>query len=223
MTSNYLIYAYKDPRTNPEEVFYVGKTSVGMKRPNAIKSHNNLCKEKEKEILNEGLNVIIDVLLYIDEKTENIDHILQQEEKKFIKFFKSINQAFCNKSFGQNRASHSIETRKKISEANKGKIRTEQHRKNISDSHKGITPTKETLEKMSKTRKGRKFSEEHKKALKDSWKKTHPEKCWESLSNERKNVPRSEETKKKISEANKKCAASGWETRRKNEKENSGI
>ena len=60
------------------------------------------------------------------------------------------------------RAPHSEETRKKIGKANKGKIRTEEHRKNISDAHIGKRIGSDHHFY------GKKFSEEHKRKMSDS-------------------------------------------------------
>jgi hypothetical protein len=111
-----------------------------------------------------------------------------------------------NKTNGGDGASGYIcseETRKKISEVNKGRIFSEEHRKKISESLKG-----------------RIFSEEHRKKLRISLKgktgfpgmlnKTHTEKTKEKMSEVRKGdknhfygKSHSEETKRKMSEANK--------------------
>lgn len=78
----------------------------------------------------------------------------------------------CNKG-----KHHSEETRKKISENNKGKIFSEKTRKKMSEAHKGEKSyiygkhlSEETRKKMSKAKKGKKLSEEHKKKLSESQK-----------------------------------------------------
>jgi len=116
-----------------------------------------------------------------------------------------------NKTNGGDGASGYIcseETRKKISEVNKGRIFSEEHRKKISESLKG-----------------RIFSEEHRKKLRISLKgktgfpgmlnKTHTEKTKEKMSEVKKGdknhfygKSHSEETKRKISEAKKGKIAS---------------
>lgn len=65
----------------------------------------------------------------------------------------------------------SDETRKKLSNAHKGKIRTEEHSRHISEAKKGIsTATEETRKKMSEARKGRIFSDETRKKLSEALK-----------------------------------------------------
>ena len=57
----------------------------------------------------------------------------------------------------------SDEQKKKISLANKGKIFSEEHRQNLSDSHKGNIPT--NLKQLQEYRKGRPLTEEHKEKI----------------------------------------------------------
>lgn len=90
----------------------------------------------------------------------------------------------------------SEETKRKISEAHKGKKMSEEHRRKLSEVRKG-KPTgskgkhwklsEETKRKISEANKGKKRSEE--------WKRKQTE--------AKKGKPKSEETKKKLSEANK--------------------
>lgn len=61
--------------------------------------------------------------------------------------------------------SRSEETRRKISEAHKGKTLSEEHRRKISKIHKGKTLSKEHRRKMSEAHKGRVFSEETRRKL----------------------------------------------------------
>lgn len=72
---------------------------------------------------------------------------------------------------------HSKETKRKISEANKGKHwkLSEETKRKMSESGKGKCLSEETKKKMSKVHKGRKFSEEHKKKMSEAKKgKKHP-------------------------------------------------
>ena len=61
----------------------------------------------------------------------------------------------------------SKEIRRKISEAHKGKTHSEESRKNMSESQKGKTFSEETRRKISETRKGKTHSEETKRKLKE--------------------------------------------------------
>lgn len=63
---------------------------------------------------------------------------LNELEKFYIEKFCSVDFGY-NMSSGGNGSTHSPEERRKISIANKGKIRTEEHRKNLSISKRGRT------------------------------------------------------------------------------------
>lgn len=113
----------------------------------------------------------------------------------------------------------SEETKRKMSEANKGKSlsqatkrkmseakknQTEETRKKISQANKGRKYNEEQRKLMSERSKGRKHSEETKKKMSDQRKgrvfsEEHKQKIREALSG----IKRSEETKKKISEVTK--------------------
>ena len=73
---------------------------------------------------------------------------------------------------GTNGLKHSEETRKKLSEINKGKSLSEEHKKNISKAKKGCEVTEGARKKMSESHKGennamygKSLSEEHKKNI----------------------------------------------------------
>ena len=81
----------------------------------------------------------------------------------------------------------SDETRRKMSEALKGKPRSKEIRRKISEAHRGKTHSEESRRNMSESQKGKTFSEETKRKLSESQKgKNH-----------------SEETRRKMSEARK--------------------
>ncbi|MBC8501902.1 MAG: hypothetical protein H8D35_02105 [Nitrosopumilus sp.] len=94
------------------------------------------------------------------------------------------------------------ETRRKISEAGKGRKHTEETKRKLSEIKKGKPRpdlvgkefSKETRKKISEAHKGKKFSDEHKTNLSQAMK---------GRPSSRKGVTLSEETKKKISKANK--------------------
>jgi len=109
----------------------------------------------------------------------------------------------------------SDDTRRKMSEALKGKPRSKEIRRKISESHKGKTHSEESRRNMSESQKGKTFSEETKRKLSESQKgKNH-----------------SEETRRKMSEARKgrkwwndgcgnckrmvECPGDGWRLGRK--------
>ena len=60
---------------------------------------------------------------------------------------------------------HSVESRKKISEAKKGKKQSLKHIKNRIESFKGYKHSVKSIKKMSEAKKGKKFSAEHRKKI----------------------------------------------------------
>ena len=98
----------------------------------------------------------------------------------------------------------SKEIRRKISEAHKGKTHSEKSRRNMSESQKGKTFSEETKRKLSEAKKGKTHSEETKRKLSEAKKgKTFSEEHNRKLSESQKGKSRSEESKRKLSEANK--------------------
>jgi len=114
----------------------------------------------------------------------------------------------------------SEETKRKISESNKGKTASEETRRKISEAHKGRTHSEESRIKMSEAQKGKPVSEKTKRKISEAKKgenhylygKTHSEETKIKMSETRKGKTFSEEHKRKISEAKKNPSE---ETRRK--------
>ena len=105
----------------------------------------------------------------------------------------------------------SEETRKKISESRKGMKFSEETKRKISEVQKGKKLSEETKQKMSESRKGKKhpISEEGRRKIGESLKGRIPSNL-ELMHKLNKGKPRSEETKLKISETLKKY----WESRK---------
>ena len=59
--SNY-VYALKDPRKNPAQIFYIGKGTGSRKEDHLINYDNTLKGKFIKEILNDGYQVIVTIL-----------------------------------------------------------------------------------------------------------------------------------------------------------------
>ena len=71
----------------------------------------------------------------------------------------------------------SEETRKKLSKAHKGLHLSEEHRRKIGESNKGRIVTEETRRKISESQKGRPLSEEHYRHICEANKKVTKDKC----------------------------------------------
>ena len=71
---------------------------------------------------------------------------------------------------GTNGYKHSEETKKKISEAGKGKTISEEQRKKLSEAMKGKTHTEEARKKMSEAKKGHEVSEETRRKFSEAMK-----------------------------------------------------
>jgi len=99
----------------------------------------------------------------------------------------------------------SDETRKKLSEFNKGKKLSEEHKRKMSESHKGKKVSEEHKRKMSESHKGKKVSEEHKRGLsiaaKQKWSKATDDFKQYMKSKFTHTIPHCEENKRKISES----------------------
>ena len=116
----------------------------------------------------------------------------------------------------------SDETRRKLSESHKGIFHTEETRRKMSESHKGKVLTEETKRKLSESHKGKVLTEETKRKLSEANKgKVHSEEARRKLSEARKGIVFSEEHRKKLSEAkfwnngtktirSKECPGDGW-------------
>jgi hypothetical protein len=107
----------------------------------------------------------------------------------------------------------SKETRRKISEANKGRIHLEETKEKISTAKKGKTLSEEHKRKISEAAQGQTHSEETRRKISEANKgHTVSEETRKKISEAKKGRTRSEETRRKISEANKNPSE---ETRRK--------
>jgi group I intron endonuclease len=134
---------------------------------------------------------------------DNIQHIVLHEgldkeeagelEQYMIQWYDTANRHYgYNISLGGENSSPTEETRKKLSEAGKGRIVSEETRKKLSEAHKGKCA-------------GRKLSEETKRKISEANKGKHhlTEEHKRKLSEANKDRKLSEETRKKLSEAHK--------------------
>jgi hypothetical protein len=111
------------------------------------------------------------------------------EESKNINRIKHLKENLTSEMLLKMKKPKSEEHKKKLSEANKGFIVSNETKLKISNANKGKIPTKETKLKISNSKKGQIFSEEHRKKLSEA----HLGK---------KRNPHSEETKLKIKNSN---------------------
>ena len=158
-----------------------------------------------------------------------IPELLDMYEKEAIAKHNTLSPNGYNQTTGgEGGSSPSEETRRKLSEAHKGKPLSEEHRRKISEGNKGRTPSEETRRKISRSNKGkthsaktrrklseahtgRTLSEEHRRKISRSNKgKTHSDEVKQKISESKKgeNHPmygrkHSDETKQKMSEAHK--------------------
>lgn len=101
---------------------------------------------------------------------EQIEHAsskdeLDAKEKSYIQSYRATNRRYgYNMTFGGEGGQHTEEVKKRISDSNKGRVKSDQERKNISSALKG----KYTKEKASWW--GRKHSDEEKKKIGDAQK-----------------------------------------------------
>lgn len=80
---------------------------------------------------------------------------LDEKEIFYVNIFNTFSPHGYNLKAGQARGICSEETKKKISESNKGKKVTDETKRKLSDSHKGYKVKQETKEKLSKINKGK--------------------------------------------------------------------
>jgi len=126
-----------------------------------------------------------------------------------------------NDNKGRKMPERSEEHRRKLSEAHKGKKLSEEHRRKLSEAHKGKKLSEEHKRKVSEAQKGREFSEETRRKISEANKgKKLPERSEEHRrklseaakgNKNRLGMKHTEESKKKMRESRRKAAA-----RRKN-------
>ena len=120
--------------------------------------------------------------------------ILSEETKRKIS---NANKGEKNYHYGK---SLSEETKIKLSEAHKGKTLSEETKRKMSESRKGRIVSEETRKKQSESNKGKTRSEESRKKMSESQKgRIVSEETRKKL----RGIPRSQEVKDKISEAKK--------------------
>ena len=143
----------------------------------------------------------------IIEEVSNPEHLLAYEQV-YLDYYKSYEDDKGNNiykvagsPFGMK---HTEETRRKISEANKGHIVSEETKKKIGEANSGRKLTEEHKDKIRKINIGKKHTEETKRKMSEAGKgKTFSEETRRKLSEAGKGKTFSEEAKRKMSEAKK--------------------
>jgi group I intron endonuclease len=140
---------------------------------------------------------------------ETPENMLDIRECAWVEYYKSNQAQFgYNSETGGHANKHlSVEHRQKISAVLKGRIRSDEHKKNLSISNRGIKHgpfSKEAKKNMSKAHKGRKHSLETCRKISLAHKGRHPSKeVCQKMSESHKGKILSEEHRRKISESHK--------------------
>lgn len=201
------VYAYQSV-IDPEKI-YIGSTYDLYTRFNQhralVISRSTNCPKFYNYVRKYGWNSIrFGVLKYIDleqhsgAEIQEIRKIITDREQEYFNLYSptlNVNPS-ANSRLG---AKHSEITRKKLSEANIGKVMSEETRKKISGSNHylfGKSPSKEALKNMSLAKLGKFLGENH-----PSFGKIHTEEAKEKMSQVKLGSTHSEETKEKMSRA----------------------
>jgi len=218
---------YEHWRMDTNECFYVGKGTSG--RASYITRGNYYHKCIIKNLLESGFSTVFAIIVIVAKNLTGKE--ADALEKKLIKEYgrKDLGTgSLCNLTDGGDLGpwNHSPITRKKISEAGKGRKFSEETKRKISEALRGVLKgrkrSEETKKKISKTLKGmlkgRKFSEGAKKKMSESHKgKNHSEETKRKMSRSHKGVKCSEETKNKLSMAHKGKKLSEYHKRKLSE------
>jgi group I intron endonuclease len=91
-----------------------------------------------------------------------------------VKLSKETKRKLSEAHKGKKMGPHSEETKRKISKANKGKKRSEETKRKLSEINKGKRHSKEARRKIGEANKGRKLSKEHRRKLSEARKDKVP-------------------------------------------------
>ena len=106
---------------------------------------------------------------HIEFQTPNKEQALELESE-LMKWYDSVDNGYNTSSFDSSHYKCSDETKKKISQANTGRVFTEEQRKHMSESRIGKHHTEESKKKMSEAKTGKVLTEEHKKHMSEALK-----------------------------------------------------
>lgn len=128
-------------------------------------------------------------------------------EKFWIAEYRSRGKAEYNIAdggYGSAGFHHTEETKRRLSEANKGKPKSDETKRKLSEAHKGKQVSEETKRKLSEAHKGNHPSEETSQKMSEARKGKHKSEEWRrKVSEAQKGRKLSEEHRRKLSEAHK--------------------
>jgi group I intron endonuclease len=138
---------------------YIGQTVESLKK--RWNRHTWVCTIKRNAMAITNAIVKYGKENFSIEEIDKADDIEELNEKEiyYINLYKSISPNGYNLTTGGNNKRLSEETKRKISESNKGRKVSEETIKRLSESHKGIKMSEESRNKLSMTNKGKKPSE----------------------------------------------------------------
>ena len=215
MKRNKCVYEYRLPESDGGHTYYVGQGNYNRPyKAHPYRGHkrNTCIKPKDKN----QIVIIKDNLTEQEAKDLEIELIAKHGRIDLGEGY-LINKTDGGEGVSGYRVSE--ETKRKLSEFNKGKIFTEETRRRLSEANKGKTRTEEHRRKLSEANKGKNNpnfgkprTEETKRKMSEAAKgKTHTEESKRKMSEARKGKnnpnfgkPRTEETRRKISETNRK-------------------
>jgi group I intron endonuclease len=158
---------------------YVGSSKDIQRRFVTHKSRLNTGKHKSRHLQSAWKKYGSDSFEFSILEEVADESVLIFREQHYLEVYKSYDREYgyniCRFANNRKGVKNSEETRKKISRSNSGekhynygKRLTEETRQKISDSMKGKLKSESTKLKMSRARKGVKFSEEHKRKLSEA-------------------------------------------------------
>lgn len=162
-------YTYIHTRADDEKVFYVGKGKGG--RANSTRSRNAHWHSTARK---HGFHV--DIVARWERESDAFEH-----EKLLISCFRDMGHPLCNQTDGGDGISGyqhtketkarffgkplSAESKAKIGNANRGRVRSEEVRARISESLAGRSRDSATIAKISAAHKGKTISQEHREKI----------------------------------------------------------
>ena len=182
-----------------DNMIYIGQSWNIEKRWKIHKSHSHNERLK-RSIKKYGIeNFTFEMLFTINPESDtkkNIQIEIDKKEKEYILLYNSINEGYNLREGGSEKwplpqwqkeklnrnkpKHHSEETKRKMSEAHKGKVISEEQKKMISAVHKGKIVTEETRKKMSESSKNKIVSEETRKKISKAMKNRVLTKEWKN-------------------------------------------